>query len=195
MRVCLRRSAIARTSFANTRLLEPGEVAILDRAAEQLCVDRRKFIVGIQHQLDVGPDRLADGADAFCILGPAVLVDADHHLQARHAAFDLDQSGFDQLLAIVHRKAECHVSRRPVARAAEKLRHRAARGFAFDIPAGDVQRRQREGHDAGEGAHVQRPPDFLVDRLGVARIHAFHGVEEVIFERRHHRPGQELAAG
>jgi hypothetical protein len=105
------------------------------------------------------------------------------------------RAAFDQLLAVVFVKAERAVGRRPVARAAEQLRHGAPGELAVDVPASDVDARQGARNDAGHRALVELPPYFFVDRLGVARIHVFDHRQQLFLERSHHGKRQESASG
>jgi hypothetical protein len=88
------------------RFLEPDQVAILDRPAQQARFDRVELVVGIHHELDVRPDRLAHQAHPRRILLPALFVHADHHLQPVVAILHLHFGGLHQLLAVVFVEAE-----------------------------------------------------------------------------------------
>ena len=142
-----------------------------------------------------GPTASRTSAHAPRVFLPAAFVDGDDELQPLVAFGEPVFRGLHQRFAVVLGKAERAVGRRPVARAAEELRDAAAGEFAVDVPARDVEARERARYDARHRALVQLPPDFLVDRFGVARIHVFHDRQELFRERGHDGPRQKSAAG
>ena len=54
----------ARLVVGDHRLLEPGEIEVADEVDEALGFGHRIGAVGIDHQVDIGTERLARGADA-----------------------------------------------------------------------------------------------------------------------------------
>jgi hypothetical protein len=59
------------------RFLEPGEVRVLDRAAQILGLDGGEPVVRVDHQVDIVADGFAHGKDSGRVLAPAARTD-DH---------------------------------------------------------------------------------------------------------------------
>jgi len=133
MRVYRLRSLSARVVLVQ-RLLEPGQVAVLNGPAQHARLYRSEDEIGVDHQLDVIADGVSDRPDAPGVFPPAPLIDGDHHLEAVIALGDEHLGGLDELVPVVLVQTEGDVSLRPVAMAAKELGHRPARLLAVDVP-------------------------------------------------------------
>ena len=155
-------------------LFEPQKVAVLDAPGKHSRVVRVEPAVGIDHQVDVGPYRLACGTNPSHIVFPrAGGLAAHNHLEHLVTVGDELPAVFGELLLVEERIAESRVGGRPVAVAADQLMDRAIFLLAADIPQRDVDGRQRIGNHTGIRAAVQLPPDMRVDLLGVNDVAPF----------------------
>ena len=174
-------------------LLEPGEVAVLDRAAEHLGLHRRKQIVGVDHQIDVIADAVADRAYPRRVLAPAPFVDGDDHLEAGKSVGDMELRRLDQLVPVVLGEAVGDIDRRARPMTAQKLGHGAVGVLAGDVPERHVEQRQRHGDDARHRPGIELRRDPGVDGFGIARVHVPDGRQEVLLKRGDDGLGEEMA--
>src|SRR6267142_4347646 len=77
------------------RLLKPRDVAIFDRTAKQFGLHWVEQIIGVDHQVDVGADGVADLANANGILAPTFLVHRDDEFHCGEAIRNLQFCSFD----------------------------------------------------------------------------------------------------
>ena len=116
------------------RLLEPTQVAVLDRPAQHARLYGSEDEIGVDHQLDVIADGVAHRPDAPGVFPPAPLIDGDHHLEGVVALGDEHLGALDELVAVVLVQTEGDVTRCPVPMPAKELGHRPARLLAVDVP-------------------------------------------------------------
>ena len=162
------------------RVFEPEDAVGLAEASGAHGGGQVPSLVGVQHDRDVGPDRLADDADALGVgLGRQP---ADLHLHRAIAVLQVQGRLAPQIvraLAVAIVEAR-HVGGHPVAeRAAQERVDGAADRLALEVPERDVDGAHR-GHERalllpGQGrdaAHrrVGEREEILPDALGVERI-------------------------
>ena len=182
------------------RLLEPQDVVLLQHAAELDGVGHREAVVGVDRELDVGPDRLAHGADALGI--ELQVTQADLHLDgAKAVVLELQRllhGLLDQPIHVDEVEAGGVGNDLAAIGAADQLVHRFADGAAHDVPQRDVDAGDGRDRHAGRAVVLDAIVEVLPDRLDVERVAADHarlvlGLDEGLGHRR--RPVALAPAG
>ncbi len=172
-------------------LLEPGHAEL----GEHRCLAQRLLdgvgAVGVDVELDVGPDRLADGGDPCAVL---VGVPAHLDLHARDRLVDPTAGLGGEDVHRVGGEPAAAVDRHLPARGAEQVDERDVEELRLEVPQRDVQGRDRVGGDAGAAEVAAGPDEVEPAGPDLQRILPDEEVRELPADERRRRRGRVAQA-
>src|SRR5437016_3909015 len=159
------------------RFFEPEDVELLDTLGELDCFVRAIRAVGVDQQLDVRADRVADGLDAGDVLAHGHA--ADLHLYRASAHLDV---GFHLFLELAQTFAVLVIATgdirgHPVAEPAEEFVQRHACDLGANVPQSDIDGADRAGGESATADNLGHP-HLVPQALDVDRILA----DQVVFQ-------------
>ena len=168
------------------RLLDPAEVEPVEEARAADRLGRGHRLVGVDHEVEPGPDGVADGGEALAVLVAARLADLD--LDAAQALALRDEGTLHEVVDRQVQPAALGVVERHItAEAAGEAPQRQSGALRRDIPQGGVDCGEGErGDRAGRGG-AGRGEQAVPDRLDAIGLLADQQVEQVVAQHRQHR--------
>src|SRR5262249_5226969 len=176
------------------RVFEPEEMIGLDAAPDLDRLIHAPELVDVAHEIDVRSDRLAHHAHALDRGGHGGLTPALHlHLAEPHVA--KPRAGLGEIVDRMRaHQGSAGVRGDAVAQAAQQRAYGLAHHLALEVPAGDVDGRERQGEDAARPRAAGRAAQLRGDRLDLSRILADGEPGELVhrgLERRGERSAEE----